>query len=166
MDAEALEIIGDLPQLVAIGILMSVSLLIQATVITSLQQVLAHLDPMLERNTGFFAQFGVLNLVVFCMVLMHASQMSVWAWFYWRHAGLPSLTSALYHSALLLTTMDDGQGTLPKKWLVLGAAEGLTGWIMFSWSTSAMFSVISGLATKRQTHLARARASLNTRRPA
>ncbi len=157
MDLKALEIISDVPQLFAIGILMSISLLIQATVITSLQQGMAHFDPFLDRHTGFLAQFGALNAVVFCIVVMHLSQMSVWAWFYLHYAGLSPPSVALYHSALMLTTMADGQGTLPKQWLVLGAAEGLTGWIMFSWSTSAMFSVISGLMAKRQSHLARQR---------
>jgi len=157
MEPETLEIISEVPQLVAIGVLMSISLLIQATVITSLQQGIARFDEFLERHTGFFAQFGVLNLVVCCVVVMHVSQMSVWAWFYLHYAGISSPTAALYHSALMLTTMDDGQGTLPQNWLVLGAAEGLTGWIMFSWSTSAMFSVISGMMAKRQSHLARKR---------
>jgi len=146
--------IGDAGGLIVSALLISVSLTIQAAVLTWMQQTLAQAEPWIERHTNFWPQMLVMNLVVYTVALNHLLQMAVWALVYWKYAGLPSFGTAFYHSALQMTTMDNGAGTLPNDWLMVAAAQGLTGWIMFSWSTSALFAAVSALISMRRKHLA------------
>ncbi len=46
------------------------------------------------------------------------------------------------------TTMDSPD--LPPAWIFLGAAEGITGVLMFAWSTSVMFNHMAWIIQARQ----------------
>jgi hypothetical protein len=39
---------------------------------------------------------------------------------------------------------------LPERWRLLGAAEGLLGWIVFSWSTAAIFMFLTSLRDRAE----------------
>jgi hypothetical protein len=81
------------------------------------------------------------------MVLLHLSEITVWALFYvWKHA-MPELQSALYFSAVTYTTTGYGDLLLPKEWQLVGAVEALTGILMCGWSTGFFFAVVSRMFT-------------------
>lgn len=132
-------------ELLAIGLLLLACVTIQAFVLLSMQRRLWAAEPWIREHTGFGAQLLVMFLVIFGVVLMHVAQACVWGLFFWQVAGIPSVRDAFYHSILSLTTMDDSSGVLPERWRLLGAAEGLTGWLLFSWSTGWIFMFLSTL---------------------
>jgi hypothetical protein len=97
-----------------------------------------------RRQTPRF--WTVTRLVVFVsvwIVLLHLTQISVWALFYvWRDA-MPDLPSALYFSAVTYTTTGYGDLVLPAGWRLLGAVEALTGILMCGWSTGFFFAIMN-----------------------
>jgi hypothetical protein len=68
---------------------------------------------------------------------------------------MPSFASALYESALAFTTMDVAQ--LPPHWKFLSAAEGITGLLMFAWSTGVLFNQTSWVTEARRNYRRRSR---------
>jgi len=77
------------------------------------------------------------------IVLLHLTEISVWAAYYsWRDA-IPDPQSALYFSAVTYTTTGYGDIVLPEEWRLLGAIEALTGILMCGWSTGFYFAIVS-----------------------
>jgi hypothetical protein len=83
------------------------------------------------------------------MVLLHLSEITVWALFYVGMHAMPELQPALYFSAVTYTTTGYGDLVLPKEWQLVGAVEALTGILMCGWSTGFFFAVVSRLFTAR-----------------
>lgn len=81
------------------------------------------------------------------MVLLHLSEITVWAWFYLRKHAMPEFQPALYFSAVTYTTTGYGDLVLPKEWQLVGAVEALTGILMCGWSTGFFFAVVSRMFT-------------------
>jgi hypothetical protein len=77
------------------------------------------------------------------MILLHLSEISVWALFYiWKDA-VPDVQAAFYFSAVTYTTTGYGDVVLPQSWRLVGGVEALTGIIMCGWSTGFFFAVVS-----------------------
>jgi voltage-gated potassium channel len=58
---------------------------------------------------------------------------------------LGDFESALHFSIASYTTIGYGDIVLPREWRLLGGIEGVTGVLMFGWSTGAIFVVASRL---------------------
>jgi voltage-gated potassium channel len=91
---------------------------------------------------------GVLSGVMIYLFALHLLEMGIWAALYRRLAETPSFASALYESALAFTTMDVAK--LPHHWRFLSPAEGVTGLLMFAWSTSVLFNQITWVTLARR----------------
>jgi hypothetical protein len=139
-------------ELLAIALLLLACVTIQAFVLLAMQRRLWAAEPWMRVHTGFGAQLPVMFVVIVGVVMMHVAQACVWGLFFWEVVGIPSLRNAFYHSILSLTTMDDSSGVLPERWRLLGAAEGLTGWLVFSWSTGWIFMFLSTLMQLHRQH--------------
>lgn len=95
--------------------------------------------PRFWRSTRLFVSVSV------WIVLLHLTEISVWALFYlWRHA-MPDLPSAMYFSAVTYTTTGYGDLVLAEGWRLLGAVEALTGILMCGWSTGFFFAIVNRL---------------------
>jgi len=93
----------------------------------------------------FWTMTRLFVIVSVWIVLLHLTQISVWALFYvWRRA-MPDLPSALYFSAVTYTTTGYGDLLLPEGWRLLGAVEALTGILMCGWSTGFFFAILNRL---------------------
>ena len=79
--------------------------------------------------------------MVWWLVLLHMTEIFVWALFYlWR--GLVTDTeTAFYFSGVTYTTIGYGDVLLPKPWRLLGPIEGLMGILMCSLSTGYFFLI-------------------------
>lgn len=87
--------------------------------------------PLLRR------EIGVMVPMALCLLLLHTSEIFVFALFYIGAGDAADLRDALYHSALAYTTMGITEGG-PSKWALVTAFEGLAGFLMIGWS-SAVF---------------------------
>jgi hypothetical protein len=132
-------------ELLAIAGLLFLSIAIQAVTLTAARRTLQRHAGWLRARRSFGAELLLIYGVIVIVISMHVGQACVWALFFWKAVGLDGWRDAFYQSILSLTTMDDGSSVLPHRWRLLGAAEGLTGWIVFSWSTGSIFMFLTAL---------------------
>jgi hypothetical protein len=77
------------------------------------------------------------------IILLHVTEIMVWAFAYTVVKAMPDLPSAMYFSAVTYTTTGYGDLVLPQSWRLVGAVEALTGILMCGWSTGVFFAVLS-----------------------
>jgi hypothetical protein len=77
------------------------------------------------------------------IILLHLTEITLWASLYVWTLAMPDLQSALYFSAVTYTTTGYGDLLLPREWQLLGGVEALTGILMCGWSTGFFFAVFS-----------------------
>ncbi len=87
-------------------------------------------------------------LVAAWIILLHLSEIVVWAAFYTWRGAMPGMQSAFYFSAVTYTTTGYGDLVLPAEWRVVGGVEALTGILMCGWSTGFFFAVASRLTER------------------
>src|SRR5262245_20132638 len=67
------------------------------------------------------------------IILLHVTEIMVWAFAYTAWNAMPDLPSAMYFSAVTYTTTGYGDLVLPQSWRLVGAVEALTGILMCGW---------------------------------
>lgn len=137
-------------ELLAIAALTFASIAIQAVVLTFIQRRLEGMEAWITGHVGFWPELMLMYGVILMVMLMHVLQAVVWGLFYYGVVGITPIGDAFYHSLLSLTTMDDSSEVLPERWRLLGAVEGLSGWIVFSWSTGWVMLFLSSLHDLRR----------------
>jgi Trk-type K+ transport system membrane component len=85
------------------------------------------------------------------IVLLHVTEITVWALAYAWFDAMPDLTSGVYFSAVTYTTTGYGDLVLPPDWRLVGAVEALTGILMCGWSTGFFFAVVSRMLSDAKT---------------
>jgi hypothetical protein len=117
----------------------------------------AGLSSMLRRmpsssaltDTRFWPVTWLLVRFAWWLVLLHLTEIAVWALFYWWQKCLPDVESSFYFSGVTYTTVGYGDLVLPKEWRMLGAVEGLTGILMCGLSTGFFFAVVNRIYAAR-----------------
>jgi len=79
--------------------------------------------------------------IVGWLVLLHLTEISIWALFYLWRGCLPNTETAFYFSGVTYTTMGYGDVVLAKPWRLLAPVEGLMGVLMCGLSTGYFFVV-------------------------
>jgi len=127
------------------GMIVSVCVLIHFTgILLMAEWVLQHRE-YLER-TGSKFRSALLLIVLFSGVMvLHITETSLWAVFYYTQELFKDFESSLYFSLTSYTTIGYGDVLLPQKWRLLGAIEGISGVLLCGVSTGFMFAVISAM---------------------
>ncbi|HYQ92284.1 MAG TPA: potassium channel family protein [Candidatus Competibacteraceae bacterium] len=86
--------------------------------------------------------------VVSSLVVLHLTEIVLWALFFYRKGLFPNLETAGYYSLLTYTTVGYGDVVLPQWWRLVGTSEALVGILMTAWSTALLVGVVTRL-TKR-----------------
>ena len=105
--------------------------------------------------TRFWPMTVLLIEVTWWLVLIHATEIGIWALFFLWTGGLPDAESAFYFSGVTYATVGYGDVILPQPWRMLGPVEGLTGILMCGLSTGLFFAIIArliGPRFKAETH--------------
>lgn len=98
-----------------------------------------------RQHFSLIAMFRILIQVVYGLLLLHLLEIFVWAaCFHWG-GFFSEFTTSFYYSATSYSTVGYGDVIPPENWRILGAMEGVTGILMFGWSTGALFSVVNHL---------------------
>lgn len=94
--------------------------------------------------------FWFLIRVVYGLLILHLLQIAVWAALYEAIDCFSDFSTSFYFSATSYSTVGFGEVLLPEDWRILGAIEGVTGVLMFGWSTGLLFSVVNQLALRHK----------------
>ena len=98
-----------------------------------------------DSSRRFWSSTLLFVVIAIWMVLLHLSEISVWAAVYAWNSALPDLPTAWYFSAVTYTTVGYGDVVLPREWRLDGGIEALTGILMCGWSTGFFFAVVNRL---------------------
>ena len=99
----------------------------------------------LER-TASKRRSALLLIVLFSGVMvLHITETSLWAVFYYTQELFKDFESSLYFSLTSYTTIGYGDVLLPQRWRLLGAIEGISGVLLCGVSAGFMFAVISAM---------------------
>jgi len=99
--------------------------------------------------THFWPIAWLLIRVTWCLLLIHAIEITVWALFYLWWKCLPDTESAFYFSGVTYATIGYGDLVLPKPWRMFGPVEGLTGILMCGLSAGLFFAVVTRIYVAR-----------------
>lgn len=122
---------------------------------------LAALIAMLNRDlprrlrAGTGIQKGLTILfTVFGLVLMHTVEIWAYACLYLVLGEFPDVEAALYYSTTTFSTLGYGDVTLSHDHRMIGAIEGVNGFLLIGWSTAFLVSVTNrmGLLEARLKH--------------
>jgi hypothetical protein len=142
-------------QLLVGAALMLVTVVIQTFGVVLLEELLHRVRDSVTRRPTAQRMLAVLGGIMIYLFALHLLQMAVWAAVYDVVADYRSFSVALYESGLAFTTMDVAE--LPLGWKFLSAAEGVTGLLMFAWSTGVMFNQTSWITEARHAYVRKRR---------
>src|ERR1041384_7705682 len=127
------------------GMIVSVCVLIHFTGILLMAECVLQHREYLER-TGSKFRSALLLIVLFSGVMvLHITETSLWAVFYYTQELFKDFESSLYFSLTSYTTIGYGDVLLPQKWRLLGAIEGISGVLLCGVSTAFLFAVLNAL---------------------
>ncbi|HEX6860813.1 MAG TPA: hypothetical protein VF138_11520 [Caulobacteraceae bacterium] len=126
-----------------IGLVAAIMLLTAATQMMGLWLLL----PVARRLRGEeqpMRHSVVLMALAVGLLALHSFQIFEYATLYWMlHAF--SFETAVYFSASAYSTIGTSQAHLPHEWRLLGAFEGINGFVMIGWSSAFLFGAWTDL---------------------
>jgi Ion channel len=99
--------------------------------------------PQALLPTRFWPMVRLLVLLTWALILVHLSEVAVWAFFYLWARCMPDVESAFYFSGVTYATVGYGDLVLSPPWRMLGPVEGLTAILMCGLSTGFYFAVLT-----------------------
>jgi hypothetical protein len=147
------DVVHEPRQLMVGAALMLGTAVLQTFGVVVLEEAVGRVRAGVEKGATRPRMLVTLCGIIIYLFALHLTEMSLWAVLYLRVAGYPSFATALYESALAFTTMD--VAALPPAWKFLSAAEGVTGLLMFAWSTGVLFNQTSWVTKARHDYLSR-----------
>ena len=87
-----------------------------------------------------YRKMWLMVATVLGIFVIHALQIWVWAMTYWAIDALPDFHMSLYFSTVTFSTLGYGDVILSQQWRILGALEGIAGFIHIGWSTAYLIS--------------------------
>ena len=78
----------------------------------------------------------LLSAVALLLFAIHSVEIALFALFYVAVGAVPDLDQALYFSAAAYSTIGSADVSLPAEWRLVGATEGVVGFLMLGWSAA------------------------------
>lgn len=79
---------------------------------------------------------AILSSVALLLFMLHASEIALFALFFWAVGALPDLGEAIFLSASAYATLAQPEAHFPVEWQLVAALEGLAGFLLIGWSTA------------------------------
>ena len=105
-------------------------------------------DSHLRAHRLDFRAFGILTSMALCLFLLHALEIALFGFFYLASGAIDTLEEALYFSASSYATLGHPDIAFPEQWRLLGAIEGLAGFLLIGWSTAVFVTDMNKLLRK------------------
>ena len=113
----------------------------------SISRLLKLEDRSLHPHAFDLKMLFLISTMGFLIVTLHILEIVAYAVIYLAAGALPTFEDALFHSATAYTTLGVADGSFPRAWRVVGASEGLMGFVLIGWSTAYMVSAMQRIRT-------------------
>ena len=135
-------------QLAASGGLVLVMSIFHSLGLVGITRILHLSSGRLQRETvnpQSIFMIGLLGLLIF---LIHIVEVFMFAGFYLLIGTVRNLEEALFYSASAYATLGL-TSTVPQQWHLVGALEGIVGFVLIGWSTAFMATTMNKLSESR-----------------
>ena len=127
------------------AMIVAVCLLLHVTVLLAMAEWLLRRREFLERKDTRVRSALLLIALFSGIMVLHVTETSLWAVFYYTRELFRDFESSLYFSLTSYTTIGYGDVLLPERWRLLGAIEGVCGVLLCGVSTAFIFAVITAM---------------------
>ena len=105
-------------------------------------------DSALRAHRLDYRAFGILTTMALSLFMLHALEITLFGLFYLAVGALRTFEEALYFSASSYATLGHPDLPFPAQWRLLGAIEGLAGFLLIGWSTAVFVTDMNKLLRK------------------
>jgi hypothetical protein len=132
-------------QLLSAGLLVILMVLVHAAGIIGATKLLKLEDRELRAHRVDLKAFGLLTMIALSLFALHMIEISGFALFYQAIGAVKDFETALYFSASAYTTLGHPDVQFPDDWRLVGAIEGLVGFLLIGWSTAVFITDMNKL---------------------
>jgi hypothetical protein len=122
-------------QLFAAMVLIVAATLIHGTGVVITSKLFNYEDETLKERRLASREFQLMVPMALCLFGMHTIEITMFALFYLAVGAIGTLEQALYFSASAYTTLGHAGGEIVE-WRIVGAFEGLAGFVLIGWSVA------------------------------
>lgn len=136
-------------QLVASAGLVCVMALVHAVGVVAITEALGFKDRALRMHQVDLSALALSISMALGLFALHMFEIGLFALFYMVVGAMSHFEPALFFSASAYTTLGTIETSLPDKWRLVGAIEGLVGFLLIGWSTGVFFADMNKLLRER-----------------
>lgn len=127
-------------QLLAGLLLLVLMVVIHGAGIVGATRLLRLEDRTLRAHRAGAKAFRLLTSIALCIFALHLLEIGIFAFFYLAVDALQTVESALYFSMSAYSTLGHPDLNFPDDWRLVGAVEGLIGFLLIGWSTAVFIA--------------------------
>ncbi len=135
-------------QILVAFLLVLLTVLIHGMGVVLVTRLLRLEDSTLRAHQLDYRAFGLLTSMALSLFVLHALEISLFALFYLQAGAVHTLEASLYFSASSYATLGHPDIDFPLEWRLLGAIEGLVGFLLIGWSTAVFVTDMNKLLRK------------------
>ncbi len=135
-------------QLVAGTFLVVLMIIVHGLGVVGVTKLLRLEDQALKAHRLDGRAFGLLTSMALSLFALHALEIWIFAAFYLAVGALGGLEEALYFSTSAYSTLGHPDLAFPIEWRLVGAFEGLVGFLLIGWSTAVFVTDMNKLLRK------------------
>jgi hypothetical protein len=105
-------------------------------------------DNALRAHRLDLGAFGLLTSMALSLFALHTLEIGIFALFYMGVGAINDLEQALYFSTSAYATLGHPDIAFPAEWRLVGAVEGLAGFLLIGWSTAVFVTDMNKLLRK------------------
>ena len=129
----------------AAGLMVAIMALIHGLGLVGITKAYDLSDERLEKRDFDVKAILLMGVMALSLFVLHVLEIWAFALFYMAVDAIHSLEEALYYSASAYATLGYTADYFPQEWRLLGASEGLAGFLMLGWSTAFLVHNINKL---------------------
>ncbi|MBA3677941.1 MAG: hypothetical protein H0W74_11155 [Sphingosinicella sp.] len=125
-------------QLVASAVLMVVLTLVHAIGIVGVSNLLHIEERALKGRRLDVERMGLMASLALALFVLHVIEIAIFALFYIMVGAIGTFEESIFYSAGAYVTLGQPEVGFPAEWRVLGALEGLAGFLLIGWSVAVL----------------------------
>ncbi|MFN3945528.1 MAG: ion channel [Allosphingosinicella sp.] len=132
-------------QLGASALLLVASVLIHGLGLMGISRALGLRDERLEETEFGTGALGIMTMVALALFALHAIEIALFAGFYLLIGAFEKVEEALFFSTSVYATLGYTDEFFPPNWRLVGAIQGVIGFLMLGWSTAFLVQKMTKL---------------------